>query len=138
MVQQVTRSSCRRAAGAAGQSGFTMIEMMIAMTLLLGGIAGILTIQFSGYRATAHSRHATEATMLAEHKLESLLINPIASLTDGSDRVDARGLQDEKGLYTRQWSATADADGTSVTVTVSWLEQGAEPHTIEMSSRRTE
>ncbi len=138
MVQHVTVRADRDAAHAAGQSGFTLIELMIAMSVLLAGIAGILTMQLSGYRATAYSRHATEASILTEAKMEWLLVDQIANLADGTDRVDARGLPDEAGLYARQWSVAADADGTALAVTVSWLEKGGEPHVIAMTSRRTE
>jgi prepilin-type N-terminal cleavage/methylation domain-containing protein len=138
MVQHVTSDRHREAAGAAGERGFTMIEMMIAMTVLLAGIAGILSLQLSGYRATAYSRHATEASILGEGKMEWLLVNPIANLTSGTDRVDARGVLDEEGLYAREWSVAADGDGMALDVTVSWLEQGGESHSITMSSRRND
>lgn len=135
MVQPLTSASRRRAPG---ERGFTIIEVLIAMSVLLAGMAGILTLQMSGLRATSYSRHATEAAMLGEAKMEWLFTAPAAALAGGSDQVDARGVADPSGLYAREWSVTPDAAGAILEVSVAWLERGGEPHRIEMSSRRSE
>ena len=54
------------------QGGFTIIEVLIALLVLVVGFAGILSLQLTAMRATSFSRHATEASVLAEDKMEQL------------------------------------------------------------------
>lgn len=121
------------------QGGFTVIEVLIALLVLLIGMAGMLSLQLTAMRATGFSRHATEASILAEDRMEYLRTAPIATLVDGSDQVDARGTVDTTALFTRTWTITPGTDTTTITVAVGWLEQGSEPYTITMATlRRTE
>jgi prepilin-type N-terminal cleavage/methylation domain-containing protein len=125
----------------APEGGFTIIEILIALLVLLIGMAGVLSLQLTSVEATSFSRHATEASVLAEDKMEQLRTVPLAVLTDGTDQVDARGVIDAEGLYTRTWTI----DGASprrVEVTVSWSERGNvdpdERLSITLSSARNQ
>jgi prepilin-type N-terminal cleavage/methylation domain-containing protein len=107
----------------ASERGFTVIEVLIGLLVLLIGMAGVLTLQLTSAEATSFSRHATEASVLGEDKMEQLRTVPLPVLTDGTDQVDARGIiDDENGLYTRAW--TYDPASDLITVTVSWRERG--------------
>ncbi|HUS64955.1 MAG TPA: prepilin-type N-terminal cleavage/methylation domain-containing protein [Kofleriaceae bacterium] len=119
------------------QGGFTVVEVLIALLVLLIGMAGMLSLQLTAMKATGFSRHATEATVLTEDRLESLRTAPVASLTDGSDQVDAAGNADATGLFTRTWTITPGTETTTVTVSVAWQELGADDFTITMSTLRT-
>jgi prepilin-type N-terminal cleavage/methylation domain-containing protein len=130
VAQRVTR-------GDPGQRGFTVVEVLIALLVLLIGMAGILSMQLTSVQATAFSRHATEASVLAEDKMEELRTMPTAALADASDQVDARGVLDPQGLYTRAWTIASVPPHLAITVTVSWLEQGGEPYDIALTTMRT-
>lgn len=119
------------------QDGFTIIEVLIALTILLIGIAGLLSMQLSSMRATSFSRHATEASTLAEDKMEALRIIPTAALIGGTDTVDSRAVIDPNAMYTRTWTLGLVGTDTVLTVTVSWVERGGETFTIRMSTVRT-
>ncbi len=121
------------------EEGFTLIEVLIALLVLMVGMAGILSLQLTSMKATGFSRHATEASSLAEDKVEDLRTVPLTSgrFANGTDQVDARGVADNTGLYTRTWTITPQTDTTIVTVAVSWNERGGEPYTITMSDMRT-
>lgn len=119
------------------QGGFTVVEVMIALLVLLIGMAGMLSLQLTAMKATGFSRHATEATVLAEDRLEWLRTAPVASLVDGSDQVNAAGDVVSTGLFTRTWTITPGTELTTITVSVTWLEQGADDYTISMSTLRT-
>ena len=54
------------------EAGFTMIEVMIALLLTAIAIVGIMSLYMSQTRASAYSRHTTEATVLAQDGLERL------------------------------------------------------------------
>jgi len=122
-----------------GERGFTLIEVLIALLVLMIGMAGILSLQLTSMKATAFSRHATEASSLAEDKVEDLRTVPLnsARFANGTDTVDSRGVADANGLYTRTWTITPGAETTIVTVSVAWTERGAEPYTITMADMRT-
>jgi type IV pilus assembly protein PilV len=119
-----------------GERGFTLIELMVAMMVLVIGMTGLLALQMSGNRAAAYARHAAEAAVLAEDRIEALRTVPLASATGGEDRIDAMGVPDPGGLYQRSWSITWNGDLGSLVVRVAWLERGAEPHQISYRTLR--
>lgn len=124
------------------QGGFTIIEIMIALVVLLAGMAGILMLQLTSTEATSFSRHATEASVLAEDKMEFLRTSPVFQLADGNDRVDALGVRDDvAGFYTREWLIVPGAAGepTTITVEVLWREKENlvdDPYSIVMRTQR--
>jgi prepilin-type N-terminal cleavage/methylation domain-containing protein len=122
-----------------GQAGFNIVELMIGLTVLLIGISGVLTLQIVSLRATSYSRHATEAAVLAEDKLEALRTIPIATLVDGvpGEQVDAQGYLDASAPFTRSWTIVWNGSLGLLTVTVSWNEGGDEPHSITYRTLRT-
>ena len=120
-----------------GEGGFSLIEVMIALLILLIGVAGVLTLQTTAMRATSVSRHATEASVVAEDKLEDLRTEPVAALLNGSDYVDARGIDNANGPYTRTWTVTSTGSGTvRLVLRVTWLERGADEYTISLVTER--
>ena len=125
----------RRGRGTRGERGFTVIEVLIALLVLLIGMAGILSLQLTSVQATAFSRHATEATLLAEDKMEELRAVPAATLVSDNDQVDARGVPDAQGLYIRDWEVEPGASLT-ITVKVRWNEEGADPYSITLQTLR--
>ena len=122
-----------------GERGFTLIEVLIALLILMVGMAGILSLQLTSMKATSFSRHATEASSLAEDKVEDLRTVPLSSarFADGTDKVDSRGVADAEGLFTRTWTIAPGIETTIVNVSVSWTERGNEPYTISMADMRT-
>lgn len=122
------------------QAGFTIIEVLIALLILLIGIAGILSLQMTSLRATGFSRHATEASVVGEMKMEDLVAMPAAAIAAGSDLVDSRGQSDPNCdpacNYTRDWTIDWTGSTASVLVRVTWYERGTEPYTITLASQR--
>lgn len=121
---------------ARSRDGFTVIEVLIALVVLGAGIAGILSIQMTALRATAYSRHAAEAAVLAEDRLELLRAIPSDQLASGSDQVDELGSPRPDGQYLREWTVESKAGVITIAVTVTWDERG-EPRTIEMVTQRS-
>jgi prepilin-type N-terminal cleavage/methylation domain-containing protein len=127
------------------QGGFTLIEVLIAMLLLLVGVAGVLSLQLVSAKATSYSRHATEATIVAEDMMEELALIKTSDLPAGptSDVVNAQAVPTAGGPYTRTF--TAQPDGANplivhVRVVVEWFERDPNnPHSITLNTvRRTE
>ena len=119
------------------QGGFTLIELLIALTILLIGISGIVALQITSMRGTAYSRHATEATVLAEDLMEVLRTVPISTLmVPDTDKVDAQGMEDSEGAYTRAWDIAWNGDLGDLEVRVTWFERGSETHSIVLNTVR--
>lgn len=133
----------QRIARGRGEQGFTVIEVLIALLVLLIGMAGILSMQLTSVQATGFSRHATEATMVAEDKMEQLRTMSGATLFSGNDTVNARG-EPDTGPFTREWTIVPGPP-IDIRVDVTWVEQGqsvardltvADPYTITLRTQR--
>jgi type IV pilus assembly protein PilV len=125
------------------QKGFTLIEVMMALLLLLVGVAGVLSIQIVSLRATSFSRHATEATMVAEDKMEELMTR------SGSELLALNGFVDVVNEMAVDTPAVDEYTRTitvvdspfipgilDVEVKVDWFERGTEIHTITFYTQR--
>ncbi|TYP53295.1 type IV pilus modification PilV family protein [Thermosediminibacter litoriperuensis] len=81
--------SARKVGGKSSQwddtnnSGFTLIEVLIATLILVAAIVPLMTAFIHGARWTAESRDLITAVNLAQGKLEELKNRPYASLESG-------------------------------------------------------
>jgi Tfp pilus assembly protein PilV len=106
------------------EAGFTMIEVMVAMLLTAIAIIGILALYMTGTKASGYSRHTTEATALAEDKVEKLrTLGSAAALTGSDVGIDEKGVVGS-GMYTRNWTETVGSTFATIVVSVSWSEDG--------------
>lgn len=131
------------------EAGFTMIEVLIASLLSAIAMSGIVGLYMVQMRSSGFSRHQTEATILAEDKLEALRtqLAPSSGADPSSGLLPALcepGIQ-QTGVSTcaggivpmfdRRWNATPTASAISLSVTVSWTEEGI-PRQLTVSSSR--
>ena len=117
------------------QAGFTLIEILIALMITTVGLVVISGLFVTGSKGTAYARHATEASVLAEDRLEALLVTPTAQLTSGSDQVDGQGLPVTDGGFTRTWTVDWATDVARIAVRVSWRD-GAHDRALEFKTMR--
>jgi type IV pilus assembly protein PilV len=54
------------------QKGFSLIEVMIALIILAVGLLGIAGLQITSIKGNSFSRYMTQASILAQNKLENL------------------------------------------------------------------
>ena len=56
--------------------GFTLIEVLIALTIFSIGVLAVAAMQMTTIRGIASARRITEATSLAENQIENLIQLP--------------------------------------------------------------
>jgi len=119
------------------QGGFTLIEVMVCLIILGIGLAGIVGMALSGSNAAGYARHATEASVVAQDKLETLRVVPAVSLASGTDIVDGKAFVTATGAYTRTWTVTWNGTLANLAVRVSWLDGGS-THAITYRTMRSQ
>ena len=110
-----------------GASGFSLVEMLIAMAILSLGLLAAASMQYGSMRNNTKGDVYTQARMLAKAQLETLKNQPLTSLIAGdySDGglIDAEG--QPGGIYNREWRiADWGTQARYITVTVSWERLG--------------
>ena len=113
------------------ESGFTMIELLVALIVLTAGLLAISSMVYSVMNSTSLSKETGTATALMQDKMEGLKHTVVSSLTSGSDTIRLGNVD-----YLRQWNVAAAANTRTVTVTVGWTDRG--PHTVSMTTLRGE
>jgi type IV pilus modification protein PilV len=108
------------------QSGFTLIEVMIALVILATGLLALMTMQIVSIKANAFSSEMTFSAMLAQQQLETLRNEGYAHTdldaghhapTGTSEIPDGKG-----GKYAVTWDVVVDATTAMKTITldVTW------------------
>lgn len=116
-------------AATATESGFSFVEMMIALVLVLFVMLSIAQLFGVGIAVNQASEDITQVTSLASEKIEDLKYRAYDDLTAGGDLdANAAGYFDEPDLegdgnidYVRRWSITDN--GTSKTIQVRVIAQ---------------
>jgi prepilin-type N-terminal cleavage/methylation domain-containing protein len=110
------------------RGGFSVIELMVALTVLGIGILGLANVFPLGSETQLHDRLRTSGADLAQQKMEQLRLESWSgtNLTDGvhpTTSGEALALQDE-GNFIRYWTVATQAgafsDMKKVTVRVRW------------------
>ena len=115
-------------------SGFTLIEILIALAILTVALVSVAKFQSSGIKENVVSQQRSLATFLAESKLEELHNTNFAIITNGSD-VKVDDPNNPKVTYTRQWTVTSTtADTKTVAITISWNDNEGNPSNLDLST----
>jgi len=106
------------------QGGFTMIEILIAITIFAIGMLAVATMQVSGIHGNDTANVLTGAAAWAADRLETLMVRPY----DHTD-LDPAGNPHSggtRGRYTITWNVTQDAvmpNTKTITVNVSYKDR---------------
>ena len=93
------------------ETGFTLLEVILAISLLMVGLLAVASMQVSAINGNAQANRLSEATALAQNKLEELMSSVIdaatfTTLSGGSETADQYGAP-----YTITW--TVDPNGST-------------------------
>ena len=111
------RNQGRQARHGSG-AGFSLIEVMFALTFLAVGILAVASMIPAGTRGVSESRTITSGLMAAQLKLEELKGTPYSSLTAGT-------ATDTVSVFRRTWTVTDSiptAGCKRVVVTSDWTD----------------
>jgi type IV pilus assembly protein PilV len=100
-----------------GERGFSLVELLIAVSIFSIGILAVATMQISAIGGNRLGNELTEATYLGQDKMEELKNSTdVASQPDGND---------QQGIFNRSWQITpVTGNSQLVTVTVAWTVAG--------------
>ena len=105
--------------------GFTLIEVLVAMSIFAIAVLGLAVGATSVMRANQMGLYTTIATNLAQDRLEELKSRTAANInTTGSpENISVAGVP---VTFTRSWTVTSTCNGvtglTCIDVTVSWTD----------------
>ena len=120
-------------------NGFSLIELLIAMSVMALGMLAAASMQYSAVRNNTTGNTSTQATMLAKATMEMLKNQDIDStaLAVGdyvdATRVDANG--NPGGIYDRNWRVDPlGASSRRISVTVEWTKFGSTRRVVVRSN----
>ena len=101
------------------KKGFTLIEVLIGLTILAVGLLVIAGMQMTSIKGGSFSHHVSQATILAQDKIEELKNLPYSMLTSQ----DYATVPDT--VFSRKYDVVEDPGNSikTITVTVKWRDQ---------------
>ncbi|HEY3488945.1 MAG TPA: prepilin-type N-terminal cleavage/methylation domain-containing protein [Candidatus Deferrimicrobiaceae bacterium] len=120
--------------GRGTRSGFTLIEVVVALTILAAGMAGLMALLRGSLRLSGGARDVTTATLYASQRLEEALLSPAPQDSETHGDFDAK----------YRWNLSAETlpaednvpvEGRLFRVTVLW-DDGAEARSVALSASR--
>jgi type IV pilus modification protein PilV len=106
------------------ESGFTLVELMIAVFVLSVGILAMMIMQVTSIRTNSSARRLTESAVVASDRIEKLMRVSYQEVESGKA---------EAGRYTITWTVSDPDDPIknvrTIDVTVSTIEAGQERST---------
>lgn len=111
--------------GSTLHGGFTLIEVLVAMSIFAIAVLGLAMGATSVMRANQTGLYTTIATNLAQDRLEELKSRTAANInTTGSP--ENKSVSGVPVTFTRSWTVTSTCNGvtglTCIDVTVSWTD----------------
>lgn len=122
------------------EDGFTLLEVIIAISILTFGLLAVASMQTSAIRGNDNASRITEATTLAQDRLEKILALRYtnAAISDGNPAVGTPttyAVATPPGFTGYNLSYSVDADNPVlnaklIIVTITWQYKGATKQTV--------
>lgn len=110
-------------------AGLTLVELLVAITILAVGLLGILAVHTSALGAARREQRRARAEALADSRLEELGTLDVATLEESAGRADTRvdGLMEARVVHTVSPPPGAPDDLVLLTVEASVGRPGETP-----------
>ena len=134
-----------RKSNGSGESGFSLLEVIVAMGILSAGLLAIATAQISALKLARQSRYLTHSMNLAQDQMELFQLAQTASLpadgtyNDPNNPLDPDPFDVDVSTYNRRWTIARNTPAfgvTTVTVSVDWLDANGNVRTTWLESMR--
>ena len=111
-------------------SGFTLIEVMVAMVILSVALLALASLTVITIKTNSYGSHLTEASVFAQDKLEELRATRWENISEGIDTDQVSG---SSGIdYTRKWSVNREESLKTINISIDWKDRV--DHSIELVS----
>lgn len=113
---------------AGAEKGYTLIEILIALTLFSVGMLAVASMQISGIQGNATSKWTSEASSWTADRIEQFL--PLDY--DDTDLSNGSHGPVTQGIYEITWDVTENApinNVKTIDVTVDWEDRGMDKTT---------
>ena len=104
-AQDMTRKSRQRRLN--GQSGFSLLELVIALTILAVGTLALASTTIYAVRSVTLADLATERTAARQSAMENLRALPFDSIATGTD---------SRGIFSMNWGVTDYGEWKSISL----------------------
>ena len=112
-----------------GEKGFTLLEVIVAISILAFGLLSVASMQLTAIRGNYNASNITEATTVAQDRLELFLLQPYNTLDEGALAQETRDGYTINGTVSRLDASDAN-NGQVITVTVTWQDKGVSKQTV--------
>ncbi len=119
------------------QEGFTILEVLVAISILTVGLLAVASMQVAGMNTNAHARNVTEGINWAQDKLEELIALPYddpnnmglidtdndGNLGLGNATAATADYSETRGIFTIYWNIADNspvANSKSIRIIVTW------------------
>jgi prepilin-type N-terminal cleavage/methylation domain-containing protein len=109
------------------ESGYSLIEVLIGMTILAIALASAFALSMNSSRLIANGQYLSSAAALADTKIEELRNLDFENVVTGADSGLLNSLGEAGSTFSRSWAVTDDSPETglkTVVVSVSWTQWG--------------
>lgn len=110
--------------------GFTLLEVLIGLIILAIGILAITGMQIASIKGTSFSNNLTQASVLAQERLEFLKGLP---LNDSRLNTGVYTNDINLGIFSGSYRTERSSNFVTIRYTVSWMENGV-PHSVSFST----
>lgn len=116
------------------QYGFSLIEVLVALTVVAVGILGFIKMQTFLERKSEYSQMGMAALQIAESEMQYAQNIPFTLLGNaGGSITRASGVY----YWTRTSTAAMSGDAKRITLSIAWQDKWSQSHSLSLSTLRS-